>query len=87
MASRKDYLIIAEAFRKELDLMPRGHAKSVARTVRNVANALGRANKKFDTVKFALACGLAKDFSLIPQTDCRRNTRVGPDLGRDEVST
>lgn len=84
--SRASYLIIAEALRKELDRLPHGPAQTVANAARCVATALGRDNRRFDPVKFALACGLQRDFSIHRQVDCNRNTRKGPSLGKNKIN-
>ena len=82
MASRKDYLVIADSIRKSIEVVPPSEARTVAKLVRHVAQALGRENRKFDPIKFAVACGLTEGFKLIPQVDGSK-TRRGPSVGKE----
>tara|TARA_Y100001963_G_scaffold129637_1_gene185070 strand:+ start:1443 stop:1697 length:255 start_codon:yes stop_codon:yes gene_type:complete len=82
VASRKDYLIIADSLRKSLEMVPHREAKVIIKVIRNVSYALGRENRKFDPSKFALACGLTKDFGMIPQVDGSK-TRRGPSVRKE----
>ena len=83
MASRKDYLVIADSLRKSFEMVPYREALVIAKVIRNVAQSLGRENRKFDPVKFAVACGLTEGFKLIPQVDGSK-TRRGPSVGKEE---
>lgn len=60
--TRKDYVLIAEAFKAEIKYWPRSHSPEAATALdcigERLANALAQDNPRFDRQRFIEACQL-----------------------------